>query len=94
MFDATDPETDLTHFLTEDWSATPHHPYKEDVSSNAPAPRCTGFFMIDFADSDHDGASVAHRSRTGFIVFFNSVPIFVHSKKQGGARHTILVLSL
>ena len=39
--------------------------------------------MRAFVDSDHARDSVTHRSRTSFIVFLNSAPIFVHLKKQG-----------
>ena len=34
-------------------------------------------------DSDHAGDLVSRLSRTSFIVFLESTPIFVYSKKQG-----------
>ena len=39
--------------------------------------------MRVFVDSDHTGDSVTRWSRTRFITFLNSTPIFVYSKKQG-----------
>ena len=83
VFDPTESDIDQTQFPTEDWSATPYGPCKEDIPSNAPAPRGIGFTMRDFVDSDHTGDLVTRRSRTGFIVFLNIAPIFVYSKKQG-----------
>ena len=41
MLDLTDPEIDQTQFPTEDWSETPHGPYKEGAFSHSPAPRGT-----------------------------------------------------
>jgi hypothetical protein len=81
VFDPTEPEIDQTQFPTENWSATPYGLCKEDVHLNAPAPRGIGFTMGAFVDSDHAGDSITRRSRTGFIVFPNNDPIFVHSKK-------------
>ena len=42
--------------------------------------------MKSFVDSDHSTNSVGLRSRTGFIVFLNSAPISVHSKKHGSCE--------
>jgi len=38
--------------------------------------------MRAYVDSDHAGDSTNRRSRTGFIVYLNSSPIYYHSKKQ------------
>ena len=40
--------------------------------------------MSTYVDSDHAGDTITCRSRTGFIVYLNSSPIFWFSKKQGG----------
>ena len=40
--------------------------------------------MRAFVDSDHAGDSVTRRSRTGFMAFLNSAPIYWYSKKQLG----------
>ena len=86
VFDPTEPDIDLSQFPAEDWSASPYSPCKEDLPTNAPAPKGIGFTMRAFVDSDHAGDSVTRRSRTGFIVFLNSAPIFVYSKKQGSCE--------
>jgi hypothetical protein len=86
VFDPTEPEIDLNQFPTEDWSASPYGSCKEDIPLNAPPPRGIGFTMRAFVDSDHAGDSITRRSRTGFIVFLNNAPIFVHSKKQGSCE--------
>ena len=39
--------------------------------------------MRAFVESDHDSESITLRSINSFIVFLNSTPIFVCSKKQG-----------
>ena len=38
--------------------------------------------MMCYVDSDHAGDSVTRRSRTGFVVFLQSAPIYWLSKKQ------------
>ena len=42
--------------------------------------------MRAFVDSDHAGDSVTRRSRTGFVVFLNSAPIYRILKKQLGTE--------
>ena len=38
--------------------------------------------LCTFVDSDHAGDSTTRRSRTGFIIYLNSAPIYYLSKKQ------------
>ena len=38
--------------------------------------------MRAFVDSDHAGDTATRRSRTGYIIFLNSAPIYWFSKKQ------------
>ena len=82
VFDPTEPDIDETKFRKEDWSAAPYGEPKEDIPCNAPTPRGIGFTMRAFVDSDHAGDSSTRRSRTGFMIFLNSAPIFWFSKKQ------------
>ena len=82
VFDPSEPDIDESQFRKEDWSATAYGPCKEEIPPNAPTPRGIGFTMRAFVDSDHAGDSVTRRSRTGFIVFLNSAPIYWFSKKQ------------
>jgi len=82
VFDPTVPEIDYSSFQDHDWSATAYGDCKEDKPSNAPLPRGLGFIMRAFVDSDHAGDCITRRSRTGFLIFLNSAPIYWYSKKQ------------
>ena len=50
---------------------------------NVPMPRGKNFKIKSYVDSDHAGDSITQRSKTGFIVYVNSAPIYWMSKKQG-----------
>ena len=82
VFDPTEATIDPTQFIREDWSAAAYGDCEEDLPPNAPTPRGIGMSMRAFVDSDHAGDIVTRRSRTGFIVFLNSAPIYWFSKKQ------------
>ena len=47
-----------------------------------PQTRGSGFVMRAYVDVDHAGDSITRRSRTGFLVYLNSAPIYWMSKKQ------------
>ena len=47
-----------------------------------PDPRGLGMTMRVYVDSDHAGDTVTRSSRTIFIIFLNSAPIYWSSKKQ------------
>ena len=76
VFDPTEPDIDESQFRHDDWSATSYGECKEYIPSNAPKPRGIGFTMRAFVDSDHDGDRITRRSRTGFVIFLNSLPIY------------------
>ena len=82
VFDPSDPQIDMKQFPDKDWSATEYGMIKEEVPGNAPSARGMGFVMSAYVDSDHAGDNITRRSRTGYIVYFNSAPIYWHSKKQ------------
>ena len=49
----------------------------EDVfPKNIPQPRGMGFVMRSYVDADHVGASITHRSLTGFLVYLNGAPVY------------------
>ena len=75
-FDHSGPELDESSFHKEDWSSTPYCDCKEEISSNTPKPKGSGFTMRASVDSDHAGDYITRRSRTEFIVWLNSAPIF------------------
>ena len=82
VFDHTEPDIDTSQFPSEDWSASAYGECKEELPPNAPKARGLGFTMRAFVDSDHAGDSVTRRSRTGYIIFMNSAPVYWFSKKQ------------
>ena len=82
VFDPTEPDIDMNEFQKEDWSATPYGDSNEDIPANALPPKGIGFTMRAFVDSDHAVDLVTQRSRTGFIIYLNSAPIYWFSKKQ------------
>ena len=54
-----------------------------DNIPNKPEPRGKPVQTTAFVDSDHAGDAVTRRSRTGVVIFCNSAPIIIYSKKQG-----------
>ena len=82
VFDPTEPDIDESQFERENWSATVYGECKEELPPNMPEPKGVGFTMRAFVDSDHAGDISTRRSRTGFIIFLNSAPIYWFSKKQ------------
>ena len=82
VFDPTEPDLDESCFPREDWSASVYGTCSEDIPSNMPTPLGIGFTMRAFVDSDHAGELTTRRSRTGYIIFLNSAPIYWFSKQQ------------
>ena len=82
IFDPSDPVVNESEF--EDWTTSEfgHLQGKEELPPNAPQPRGLGFVMRAKVDADHAADTVTRRSRTGFIVYLNSAPIYWLSKKQ------------
>ena len=81
-FDPTVPEIDEDDFKPQDWSRSIYGDIEEDLPHNMPKPRGQGMRMTVYVDSDHAGESLTRRSRTGYLVFLNSAPIYWMSKKQ------------
>jgi hypothetical protein len=55
---------------------------KEEMPENMPVPRGLGFTMRAFVDADHATDSMTRKSRSGFLVYLNSAPVYWMSKKQ------------
>ena len=51
-----------------------------------PKPIGRAFTLRIYVDSDHAGDQITRRSRTGFVVFLNSAPIYWMIKKQGSCE--------
>ena len=52
-----------------------------------------------YVDIDNAGDTVTHRSRTGFIIFLNSAPIYWSSKKQAteyvrGLQYKLIMMGI
>ena len=63
--------------------------YKEDkeiIPPNAPEPLGLEMVIRAYVDADHAGDKVTRRSRSGFIVWVNSAPVYWFSKKQPGVE--------
>ena len=55
---------------------------KEALPGNIPEQQDKGMTMSAYVDADHAGDPVTRRSRTGFLIYLNSVLMYWHSKKQ------------
>ena len=83
VFDSSKPEMDHACFDQEDYSNTVYGDFSENILPNAPKYRGFGLKIRVYVDSDHTSDFVTRRSRTGFIVFLNSAPIYCTPKKYG-----------
>ena len=54
----------------------------EAIPDNAPEPLGREVDLVMWVDSDHAGDKLRRRSRTGFFIFLNSVPVIWLWKKQ------------
>ena len=83
VFDPEVPDVDESLFQRQDWSTSEmSHELNEELPSGMPEPRGIGFLMTAYVDADHATDSMTRKSRTGFIVYLNSSPIYWMSKKQ------------
>ena len=83
VFDPSDLVIDESAFQRRDWSTTEFGQLgKEELSGRMPAHRGHGFILRAFVDANHAGDTVTRRSRTGFLVYLNSAPVYWMSKKQ------------
>ena len=72
-------------------SQSPKHDWRnffniegELKSPNMPKPLGMEFVIRGYVDADHAGDKVTRQSKTGFIIFVNSAPIYWLLKKQAG----------
>jgi hypothetical protein len=84
VFDPSDPVIDEASFDKKDWTSSEfgHVAGTEELPPNMPQPRGFGFVLRAKVDADHAADTVTRRSRTGFLVFLNSAPVYWLSKKQ------------
>ena len=85
VFDPSNPVIDESLFERRDWTTSEFGlAQDEEMPRNMPEARGLGFLLRAFVDADHAGDSVTRRSRTGFLVYLNSAPVYWLSKKQTG----------
>ena len=84
VFDPSDPIIDKSQYQRKDWTSSEfgHIEGKEELPPNMPEPRGLGFIIRAKVDADHASDTVTRRSRTGFLIYINSAPLYWHSKKQ------------
>ena len=86
VFDPSEPDIDEADFEKEDWSDTVYGKCTEEIPDNMPGTRGFGMKIVACVDSDHAGDNITRRSRTGFIIYLNSAPIYWMSRKQGSVE--------
>ena len=85
VMDPTYPDIEDDNFVERDWENF-YGNLREEIPCNAPEPRGNEFVIRVYVDASHADNKVNRKSRTGFIVFLNSSPIYWYSKKQGGTE--------
>ena len=87
VFDPSDPVINESEFERQDWTPSEFgHAQVEELPGNMPEPRGFGFIMRAKVDTDHAADTVTRRSRTGFLVYLNSAPIYWSSKNQNSVE--------
>ena len=86
IHDPSDLVVNEHEFEQRDWTAGEFGYLQgvEVVPPNMPEPRGMGFVMRAKVDADHAADTVMRRSRTGFLAYLNSGPVYWLSKKQTG----------
>jgi hypothetical protein len=87
VFDLAVPHINEEDFERRDWSTSEMDRVgAEELPPNAPEPRGIGFAMRAYVDADHATDSMTRKSRSGFLVYLNSAPIYWMSKKQSSVE--------
>ena len=83
VYDPTEPVIDQDKFVQQDWTSSGFcDDVTEAMSANMPEPIGKGFTIKPMVDTDYAADTTTRRSRTGFLVYLNSAPIYWMSKKQ------------
>jgi hypothetical protein len=76
VFDPSYPEIDKSLFERKDWTTSEmSDKLSEIIPPNALEPLGNAVIIKAYVDADHATDSMTRRSRTGFIVYINNVPI-------------------
>ena len=85
VFDPSYSEIDDTQFERKDWSGF-YGSEKKHVPANSLKPKGKEFIITVYVDASFAGFKLTRISRTGFVVYLNSAPIYWYSKKQGSCE--------
>ena len=85
VFDPSYSEIDDTQFERKDWSGF-YGSEKKHVPANSLKPKGKEFIITVYVDASFAGCKLTRISRTGFVVYLNSAPIYWYSKKQGSCE--------
>ena len=85
VFDPSYPEVDETFNEKKDWSDF-YGTEGEPIPANAPRALGKEFIMRAYVDASYANCKITRRSRTGYLIFLNSAPIYWYSKKQGSCE--------
>ena len=85
VFDPTYPEVEEPDYVEIDWARL-YGDTMEPIPDNVPKSRSHEFIIRAYVDASFAGCKLTRRSRTGFIIFLNSSPIYWYSKKQGSCE--------
>ena len=76
VFDLIETDIDDSQFVCEDCPASAYGECKEELPPNDPQPRGIVFTMRAFVNYNHSDELTTQQSRTGFIIFLDSYPIY------------------
>ena len=79
--DPTDPDIEMDQFKRHNWKQF-YADVKEIIPSNAPKFLGKEFLFRTYVDTNFARDCLTRQSRFGFIVMFNSAPLYWFSKKQ------------
>ena len=84
VFDLCDPIIDEADFEKKDWTSSGfgHCAGEKILPANIPKARGFCFLLSARIDADHAGDTTTRRSRTGYIAYVNSTPVYWMSKKK------------
>ena len=84
VFDPRNPIFDKAEFEKKDWTSSEfgHCAGDEILHAIMPKARGFGFLLSTRVDADHAGDTPTIRSRTGYIAYVNSDPVYWMSKME------------
>ena len=84
-FDPSKPSVNNNDFERKDWCCSQFSSAikkERELHPRTPTPRGAEFTIVGKVEADHEGDTVARRSRTGLMMHLNSAPVCWHCKKQ------------